>query len=512
MDRKERTLLIAIAANIILIFLRFFLAEISGSIGLVANAWHSFTDVFVSGVVLTGIFAARIFAARFVKIYGKIENVLAIFVAVFILFMGIEILADALSRDGTELRYVPFVAAGALLGIGINYFMARYKIYVGEQVKSQSLMADGYHSKMDMYCSIAVLVGIVGSLFGMSSLDKIAAVVAMVFLGVAGFEILITNLRSLLGSNGSSKAGEDCPAGHRHIHLKASKKTACALLVICVSGYVMSGIYLVGWDEVGIAKRFGAVANSKVEPGLHYNAPYPFGDVTLVKTGTVRRIDVREQMLLTGDANLLNVRTSVQYKIDDALKFTLNVSDLDGIIRSAASAGVRSMVGANDTDWLLTTGRDEVQERSRQYLQAILDRNETGVRVLGVQLLELSPPEDVKPSFQDLASAMQDKATYINEALAYRNTLVPQAKADAYALVRGAEGYKEEKIRTADGDAQMFSKQVEAYLSSKNVTQFRLYMEAMDKILPNVQKILVAGNIKVDNVDLWINNVPKKPQ
>ena len=78
MDRKERTLLIAIAANIILIFLRFFLAEISGSIGLVANAWHSFTDVFVSGVVLTGIFAARIFAAHFVKIYGKIENVLAI--------------------------------------------------------------------------------------------------------------------------------------------------------------------------------------------------------------------------------------------------------------------------------------------------------------------------------------------------------------------------------------------------------------------------------------------------
>jgi membrane protease subunit HflK len=157
MERKERTLLITLIANIILIALRFFLAEVSGSIGLAANAWHSFVDVFVSAVVFTGLFISRIGAASgpqsgsaLKRAVGKIENILALFVSVFIFYMGIEILFEVLNNEGTELRYVPFVAAGAFLGIIINYFMARYKIYVGEQTGSQSIVADGYHSKMDM--------------------------------------------------------------------------------------------------------------------------------------------------------------------------------------------------------------------------------------------------------------------------------------------------------------------------------------------------------------------------
>lgn len=130
MGRKEKTLLITIIANVILIALRFFLADLSGSVGLAANAWHSMTDAFVTSVVFIGLMIARYGAEKLRLASKKVEHILAIFVAVFIFYMGLEILSDALSGETTELRYVPFAAAGAFLGIGINYFMARYKIYV----------------------------------------------------------------------------------------------------------------------------------------------------------------------------------------------------------------------------------------------------------------------------------------------------------------------------------------------------------------------------------------------
>lgn len=201
MGQKEKTMLVTIFANIILIVLRFFLANLSGSIGLAANAWHSFTDVFVSTVVFIGLMITHVRGEKLGKIVQKMEHILAIFVSLFIFHMGIEILEEALRGTETELKHVPFTAAGAFLGVVINYFMARLKIYIGKQTESQSLLADGYHSKMDMYCSIAVLVGLIGALFGTKILDKVAAICAMVLLMHTSYEILSSNIRGLLHSN-----------------------------------------------------------------------------------------------------------------------------------------------------------------------------------------------------------------------------------------------------------------------------------------------------------------------
>ena len=137
-------------------------------------------------------------------------------------------------------------------------------------------------------------------------------------------------------------------------------------------------------------------------------------------------------------------------------------------------------------------------------LLGVLNQNVAGIEVVNIQLVEMTPPEAVLASFQDLASARQDKAIYINEATAYQNTVVPQARADAYAQIAEANAYKEEKINTATGDAQLFSERQSAYRKTKDVTEFRLYMEAMDKILPNVQKILLGADIKIENAELWM--------
>lgn len=501
MGRKERTIFITIIANIILIILRFFLANLSGSIGLAANAWHSFTDVFVSSVVFSGLMIAKHTGNRLKIATKKAEHILAIFVSVFIFYMGLEILSDALSGEKTELRYIPFVAAGAFLGVAINYFMARYKIYVGQQTNSQSLIADGYHSKMDMYCSIAVLVGLLGSLFGMPSLDKLAAIVAMVLLMISGYEILTSNLRMLLHPDEDTTGGEHVHHNHGH----GGKKLAISTGALLLSAYLLSGVYIVQWDESGVVQRFGNVVNASVQPGIHYRLPAPFESVMLVNAENVEKIETGTQELLTGDTNLVNINLSVHYKIKNSADYILNVSDSDTLIQSSAVTSIRRIVGERKIDDILTEGKSSIEADAKQDLQNAMDVNGTGIEIVSVQLVESAPPQAVLASFQDLASARQDQSIYINEALAYQNTIIPQANADAYQQVAEAESYKQEKISTAQGDATLFAQRQEAYSTSKRVTEFRLYMEAMDEILPNVQKILLGGNVNINNADLWIS-------
>jgi membrane protease subunit HflK len=503
MERKERTLLITLIANIILIALRFFLADVSGSIGLQANAWHSFADVFVSAVVFLGLFISRIGAVKLKRAVGKIENVLALFVSVFIFYMGIEILFEALNNEGTELKYVPFVAAGAFIGIIINYFMARYKIYVGEASGSQSLIADGYHSKMDMYCSIAVLIGLLGSLFGMNSLDKISAIVAMVLIIMAGYEIFINNLRSLIHGH-----EEDAPQTHSHslFHFKAGKKVYGIAAICLLLAYGLSGIYLIKWDEAGIVQRFGVVVKPQVGPGIHYRLPAPFEKVVIIKKDNVQKISTGRQELLTGDTNLITINMAVHYRVSDITAYAFNVNNIESLIRAGTITSIRQIAGRQSIDYLLTSGKEAVEDEAKNLLEKTLGANNTGIDVVAVKLTEAIPPDSVKSSFQDLASARQDQAIYINEAIGYRNTIIPKANADAYTQVQTAAAYREEKIATAEGDAIMFTERQAAYARSRQITEFRLYMEAMDKILPNVRKILLGSRVKINNAELWLSD------
>ena len=501
MVRKEKTMLIALIADFILIALRFFLANLSGSIGLEANAWHSLTDGFVSTVVFIGLFIARLGSKRLGKAMEKMEHLLAIFVSLFIFYMGIELLTDALSNDGTTLRYIPFAAAGAFLGVVINYFMARYKIYVGTETNSQSLLADGYHSKMDMYCSIAVLIGLLGALFGMPSLDKIAAIIAMVLLLLAGYEILSTNIHILMHPD-----EEHDEHKHHHTLFKGNKKLYIGAGGVLVLAYMLSGVYFVNWNEVGIVQRFGTVINANVQPGIHYRLPAPFDSITLVNKENVQKVETGQQELLTGDTNLLNVNMSVHYKVQDARNYALNVTDINSLVNVSAMTSIRTIVGQEKIDYLLTEGKADIAQKALTMLQNTMDMNNTGVEIIGVQLVNVSPPADVMSSFEDLASASQDKQIYINEATEYSNTIIPKAKADAYTEIAAAEGYRDEKVQTAVGDAALFLDRQAAYSLSPGVTEFRLYMEAMDKVLPNAQKILLGSNVRIDNAQLWLPN------
>jgi membrane protease subunit HflK len=208
-NRKEKTLIVTLLANLILIVLKFILAWISGSLALKAGAWHSFSDIFVSGIVLTGLVLSRSEDVKLTKGVSRIENSVSMLVALFILYVGYDIFQEVIQQSERRLSQVPAVIAGSVLTIAVSYFMARYKIYVGRETKSPSMVADGYHSKMDMYSSVIVVIGLLGYQAGLQNTDKFAAVIIVLLIGWAGIEILLGSLRAL-------RSGGMIDGVHRH--------------------------------------------------------------------------------------------------------------------------------------------------------------------------------------------------------------------------------------------------------------------------------------------------------
>ena len=495
MGRKETTILITIVVNLGLIGLKFLLAAVSGSLSLRASAWHSFSDVFVSGIVLAGLLHARRNHAT--QSANRIEHGVSLLVALFIWYIGFDIFRTALSGEEPELQHVFWVALAALLTIALSYFMARYKTYVGRATNSPSLVADGYHSLMDMYSSIVVVASLFGYAIGFRSLDKVAAVVIVLFIAYAGYEIARDALAGLSGREHVEPFGL--------IEPRRLLQTGAPLLAALLALYLLTGLYTIQPSEVGIVRRFGKLATIDVPPGLHYRLPWPVDEVTRVPVAAVQRATVPRSLMLTGDENLVNVAATVHYRVQRATAYVFNLGQPADLVRYAAEASLRQTVGLRAIDDLLTIDKEAIQDETRQQLQARLDASLAGLEVLAVQLTEASPPEEVASAFLDVASAREDRATYINEAQAYQNEILPKARGAAAKQLREAEGYKAEKVANAAGEAQRFASRLAAYKNAPAVTRTRLYLEAVERVLPNVQKFLISREVGDGNLDLWFS-------
>jgi len=490
MNRKVTTLLIAIGVNVLLIATKFYLADVSGSIALRAGGWHSFADVFVSLVVLGGLIFA---SGRASELARRVEHALSLFISIFIFYMGYRVFADVIGGHEHELMNVAWVAVGALLTIAFAYFMGRYKTFVGRATDSPALVADGTHSMMDVYSSLVVLAGLLGYLIGFRSLDKVAAVVVALFIFTAGYHIFSSALNGL---------------GHIEHRLlrpfQPSRQNLALLVVALVAAYVLSGFYFVQPDEHAVGKRFGQRTAVGITPGLGYRLPFPFEEVSKVKVTQVNQIAPVSVELLTGDENLARLEFNVHYTIADVAAYLFNVSDPARLIRADAEAAIRQTVGERAIDDLLTTGRAQAETRARDLLQANLDLHQSGVRVTTVRLVKVSPPEPVAAAFLDVASAREDKATYINEATAYANDIVPKARGEAEKTIKAAEAYRATKINNATGDAARFATRHASHNNAAQITETRLYLESVERALAKVKKYIISPDLKGRNLDFWL--------
>jgi len=496
MDRKERAILICIGANVLLIILRFVLAAIAGSLGLKANAWHSLTDVVVLVVVYIGLVIVRQGIRQHTKLFLRMEHLSAMVVSFFMFWMGFELFSEAVGGESVELAYAVPTALGAFLGVCITYFMGRYMQYVGKETDSPGLLAAGTHARMDMLCSVAVLIGLVGSVMGLTGLDKIAAVIVVVFILQAAIEMFLLNCRALAAS--SVPIGE-----HIHGSGRRSRLISVGLFGLMVIGYMASGFYYVAPSEQAVIQRLGKIRGMPLGPGLHYRLPYPIDKVTLVSTTPVRQVTTDAGLLLSGDENLIDVAVTVHYTVSDPVKYLMSQRNPEILLKQAIQACIREAVGHRNIDGLMAEGRSVALGEIAKLLQRTLDNGNSGLQVVEVLFRKLRPPEDVVEAFRDVASAREDKLTYMNEAFSFRNALVPKARGEAAVSVVQAEAVRQEKIRRAEGEAERFSKVLNEYASSKDITTARLYFEAMENILPRTEKFLIGGNLKVTGPDLW---------
>jgi len=278
------------------------------------------------------------------------------------------------------------------------------------------------------------------------------------------------------------------------------------IIGIIVVLWLLTGIYVVGPDEVGVVRTFGKVTRI-VQSGLNYHIPYPIETADTPKVTEVKRTELGfrtigskqirkveiESFMLTGDQNIVDAEMIVQYKIKEPVNYLYKFVRPQLTVREASEASLRTVIGRHDIDEALTAGKFIIQEETKLLLQSILDKYETGILVVAVQLQDVSPPRPVIAAFKDVASAKEDKNRMINQAEGYRNDVIPKARGKAQALIHEAEGYREARIQRAEGDVAKFLAILEEYNKAKTVTKKRLYLESMESILPGIRKIIIPG-------------------
>ena len=285
-----------------------------------------------------------------------------------------------------------------------------------------------------------------------------------------------------------------------------------AIVLLC-GIWLLSGIYRVEPGQRGVELVFGAL-NEVTEEGLHYNYPSPIGDVILPEVERSRRINIgyepvgdsssgairdipKQSFILTGDENIVDMDFTVFWKIRDPVAFLFNIRNPEMTIQIAAESVMREVVGQTSFDQTVTTGREDIEFRSRNLLQTVLDSYGSGVEVESVDLQKSDPPGEVIDAFNDVQRARQDRDRKRNEAEAYANSIVPSARGQAEQIIRVAEAYRERLINEAVGEAARFVSVLESYKDAPDVTRKRMYIETVSRVLEDANKIFIgneAGN------------------
>jgi len=248
-------------------------------------------------------------------------------------------------------------------------------------------------------------------------------------------------------------------------------------------------VHIVDESERGVVLRLGEYSRT-LSPGLKVTWPAPVETVQKVNVTQVRSIENRTRML-TGDENLIDLGYAVQYRVVNAEKFLFNVQEPVRSLREATDSAIREIVGTNNMDFILEAGRDVIAMTSGELLQQIVEGYDSGIRVESFNLQEVRPPSQVEGAFSDVVRAREDQIRFANEAQAYANQVVPEARGRAARIREEAQAYRDSLIARAEGEADRFIAQYEEYARAPQVTRQRLYLETLQGLYSSVPKVLL---------------------
>lgn len=334
------------------------------------------------------------------------------------------------------------------------------------------------------------------------------------------------------GSNGGKGPGNHNPfekiirdskdkmRGHLPQH-GGDEKTAVALILAAVFMlWMASGIYRVNSDEMGIVLRFGEFKRTAT-PGLNYHLPSPIETVTVLAVTSVNKVEIgrrsgnaenpsvrrvkmlsdasdgssanHEGLMLTGDRNIVDIDFEVQWKIDagNPEKYLFNMRNPEANVKVVAESAMREVIGRTKLDDVLTGAQSQIAEDTKSLMQQMFDEYDAGIEIIAVNLSRPDVPQPVIDEFQDVKRAEQDKQTAESVAEGYRNEIIPRAKGDAAKMLQDAEAYKAKVTADAAGNASRFKQIYAEYTGAKEVTKRRMYLETMEEVLKGMPKVIV---------------------
>jgi len=272
-------------------------------------------------------------------------------------------------------------------------------------------------------------------------------------------------------------------------------------------------------DQQAVVMRFGRIVEKRVLPGIHYHLPFPVESITKLKALETKRLAVGIEMpdkvlgrggldnrslYLTGDQNLINAQVSVQFSVKEPADYLFNSRDVTRLVSQAVESAFAATIAGEGVDNLLTTGKVAVQNATRQLSQEMLDSYSSGVSISSVNIESVSPPAGAADAFREVASARADRDRIVNEAYGYANDVVAKSRGEADKSISDAEGYRERRVNEAQGESERFTKLVVEYSQAKQVTEKRLYIEAMEEILPRIKKVIVDSTGSKNLMDLGV--------
>ncbi len=284
------------------------------------------------------------------------------------------------------------------------------------------------------------------------------------------------------------------------------------LILAALLIWAITGFYRVQPDQLGVVQRFGAF-DRITTPGLRYHLPSPIETVTLPSVTSVNRIDIgfvsagegrqgtamrdvpEESLMLTGDENIIDIDFTVLWRINDVSDYLFNVRNPEETVKAAAESAMREVIGQTEIQPALTEARQLIETTTRDVLQGILDGYGAGIQIMQVQLQNVQPPPPVVDAFNNVLRARQDQQRLRNEAEAYRNDILPRARGDAEQLIQQASAYREQIVAQARGNSQRFLSVLQSYQLAPLVTAERLYLETMEEVLRDVNKVIIDSNM-----------------
>ena len=282
-----------------------------------------------------------------------------------------------------------------------------------------------------------------------------------------------------------------------------NKKSFLSAILILFVLWLLTGFYKVNANEQGVVLRFGEWVRT-TQPGLHYHIPYPFEVVKTPKVTKVnktelgfrtirdsKRMLLEESLMLTGDENIVDINFSVFWIISDAGKYLFNIREPEKTIKSVSESVMREVIGNNPITNALAEGRQKIETTSLDKIQSVLTAYGAGIEVTQLQLQKVDPPDQVIDAFRDVQRARADKEKVINEAIAYKNDIIPRARGESEKIIQGAEAYKKEVVARSEGDADRFNSILKSYKNNEDVTKNRIYLETLEDILQNANKVII---------------------